>query len=329
MTTEGLGKQAQESASEGPLVLAADLGGTKLALGLVALGGKLLRQWRVDTPAAEGGEAVVGALLALVAQAQAEIGPAQREALVGLGLAAAGAIDPLEGRVVAANDNLPGWAGMPLKARLREGGWALALAVENDADAAALAEARHGAGRGASSVVMLTVGTGVGGGLVLGDRLHRGASHRAMEVGAMIVDRQGPAAPDPSGRRGALEGLAAGPAYGRAGAPLGLDAKSLFAAADAGDAAAEAALEGPILALAAAVASLAATLDPACVVLGGGVAEQPGLLPRLRAALARPELAGHLPYPPERVVGAGLGQLAGLLGAAEAAFATAGLAPAL
>lgn len=305
-------------AARGPLALVADLGGTKIAYGLARPGGDVLPLGRLATPAQAGGEAVMRALLGGFVSIGAQLGDAAM-GVAAVGVAAAGVVDPLAGRVVAANGNLPGWAGMPIAQRFREAGWSCPVAVENDADAAALGEALQGAGRGAHSVAMLTVGTGVGGGLVWGGRLHRGARHRAMELGAMLLAPDGE--PDPTGRRGALEGLAAGPAYDQAAASLGLDAPGLFAAAEAGDPAAEAALQGPIGALARAIANLGVVLDPERVVVGGGVAEQPSLLPRLRRALAEPAVAGHLPYPPEAVVLAALGNRAGLMGAAEAAFA--------
>lgn len=303
-----------------PLALALDVGGTKSALALVRPSGELLPLGRWTTPAAEGGARVLGAALGEMARVRAALG-GHAGAIVAIGIAAAGVIDPGLGRVVAANDHLPGWAGIDLAGALGAAGWTQPWAVENDADAAAWGEHVAGAGRGSASMAMLTVGTGVGGGAVLGGQLLRGRRHRAMEVGGWLMDPAGPV--DPSGRRGGLECLAAGPALQAAGAPLGWDAPGLLAAAAAGDAQAIAARAPAVGALARAIQNLALALDPELIVVGGGVAEAPGYLEAVRLAMQAPALAGHLPYPPEAVVPAALGNLAGLAGVGALALAKA------
>ncbi len=207
--------------------------------------------------------------------------------------------------------------------------------IENDATAAAIGEWQLGAGRGLRNMVMLTLGTGVGGGLILDGRPYRGTSGAAGEIGHIVVDLDGPRCQGTCEGRGHLEGLASGTAADTAARELfgpAADAHTLVAAAQAGDAGASAALAKIGRYLGAGIASLVNLLEPELIVVGGGFAAAGGLLlDPARLVLARDGLT------PGRdtvhIVLAELGPDAGLVGAAlvgrEALAAAAAAAAAI
>jgi glucokinase len=307
----------------GGLAVGVDVGGTKLAAGLVASDGSVLDRVRRDTP--EGGDAITAAIVEIVEHFTSRHG--LRTVPVGVG--AAGLIT-LDGEV-RFSPNID-WAefglGKILQQRLGR-----PVTVDNDANAAAWGEYRIGAGRDAHhSMVMLTIGTGVGGGLVLGDRLVRGAGGMAGELGHLAVLEGGPACP--CGARGCLEALASGTAIARfardaatggrlqPGSALAdvpaeqLTGKVVTVAAHAGDAQAVAILATAGRWLGVGIASLIAAFDPEVVVLGGGAMQAGHLLmePAVAAAGERLLGRGHRDLAP--IVPASLGDDAGLVGAA-------------
>ena len=216
-----------------------------------------------------------------------------------------------------------GVTDLPLAAALAER-TGRRVAVVNDATAAAVAEHRLGAGVGSDDLVVLTLGTGVGGGIVVGGRPLMGAHGFAAELGHLVVADGG--RPAPSGIAGTLEGYASGEAVARAAAEAAaggasgaraVGAEGVVAAATAGEAWAAAVLADAGRWLGVAVASLVNVLDPAVVLVGGGfgAAAAPWLLPAARSALASRVLGGpRRPVPP--LLPAALGDDAGLLGAA-------------
>lgn len=298
--------------------LALDLGGTKILAAWVDPAGRLLAQWRRPTPAVAGGEAVMQALVETTRDALAELSEAERATVVGVGVSAAGQIDPGAGRVTYASPNLPGWTGMPVAERLRAA-CGLPVAVENDANAAALGEAWVGAGRGWGSLVMVTVGTGVGGGVVLGGGLWRGSRHRGGEIGHSVVEASGLLCN--CGQRGCLEVYASGTAIAREAGTA--DGHAAFAAAEAGDARARAAIAGAARKLATGLVSLSSVLDPEGFVLGGGVMNQPRFEAALREALSDPTVVGARGFELAWLRKAALGDAAGAVGAARLAFEAA------
>jgi glucokinase len=181
-----------------PPVLAIDVGGTKLAAGILASDHTLQGRREVPTLAAEGATAILGRLIGL---AKAVIATAS-EPPMAVGVASAGQIDPLTGDVIFATDNLPGWTGLPLGRRLADA-LDLPVYVENDVNAFALAEAQLGAGRGYRHQLLVAVGTGVGGGIVVDGRLYSGHRGRGGEVGHVCVVQGG--RPCTCGQIGCLE----------------------------------------------------------------------------------------------------------------------------
>ncbi len=284
--------------------LGLDLGGTKIAAG-VLLGEELVSF--VERPTPRGGAAVVGALA-----------EAAREALGGRSVVAAGVGTPgpldFDRGVVRFAPNLPGLKNFPLRARL-EAALGLPVVLENDANAAALAEHHLGAARGARHSLFVTVSTGIGGGVIVDGRVHRGAFGQGGEVGHLTVLPGGPLCG--CGNRGCLEAVASGRALERDaayayGRPVPVP--ELFAR---NDAKARALIEGAAGHLGLALASLQRVFDPEVIVLGGGVALGGGaaFLRRIEAAYR-----GHLRgwrLAPLRL--ARLGREAGVIGAALAA----------
>ena len=251
--------------------------------------------------------------------------------IAGLGLAAAGFVDAFGERVMFA-PHLP-WRGESVRALLTER-LGVPVALDNDANCAALAEWTYGAARGAAAVVVLTLGTGIGGAIVLGGSLVRGTNGMAGEFGHMKVVPDGH--PCPCGGRGCWEQYCSGNALVRfarerigrepttlealcAGEPAALTGPMVTAAAADGDLVARQALASVGDWLGIGTANLVAALDPDLVVVGGGVsAAGDRLLEPARAALVRSLVgAGQRVVPP--IVPARLGPEAGLVGAAALA----------
>ncbi len=307
-----------------------DVGGTKIAAGLVDADGRILSRARRATPSASP-DAVLDAIAELAGELAAA-GP-----VAGIGIGAAGFVDAARASVVFA-PNLA-WRDEPLRARVA-GRTGLPVVVENDANAAAWAEARFGAGSQHTSVVCVTVGTGVGGGVVEGPdlpsrRLRRGRFGIAAEFGHIRVVPEGLACG--CGQYGCWEQYASGRALVRRArdlaAGVGKEAADLLGRCG-GD---PAALTGPMVTEAAAagdpasiglvaelgrwvgagLAGLAAVLDPGCFVVGGGVgAAGELLLGPAREAYARLlPAAAHRPL--AEIVPAALGNDAGIVGAAD------------
>lgn len=311
------------TASGHGVAVGVDIGGTKLAAGVVAADGSILDRVRYDTPA--DGDAIIEIVVS-VARDFAERHHLGSPA-VGLGVAA---LMTADGGVSFA-PNLP-WTSFPVRDTLRSR-LECPISVDNDANAAAWGEYRCGAGRGVrDSMVMLTVGTGVGGGLVLDGRLLRGAGGMAGELGHIAILEGGPLCA--CGQRGCLESLASGTAIGRMGReavargtlptgspllslePAAITGKAVTVAAHAGDEGATAILASAGRWLGIGIASLIAAFDPEIVVLGGGAMQAGHLLlePAIEAADARLVGRGFRTLAP--IAPATLADDAGLVGAA-------------
>jgi glucokinase len=289
-------------------VIGVDVGGTKILSGVLDREGNVLGRNLVESPGTSE-EDVLGALDACVEALLDE-----RIGAVGLGVPSN--LDRRTGRVLRAT-NLPlDNFDLAAHARARFG---VPVAVENDGNAAALAEWKLGAGKGLSNLVMLTLGTGVGGGIVLDGRLFRGWA----EIGHMVVQVGGPPCQGNCHGRGHLEALASGSAADRVAAELwgpDADAYTLVERARAGVDEALGALDDISEALGAAIGSLVNLFDPELVVVGGGFGEAVAdlVLGPAQEAARRQALApadGTL-----RVVSATLGEDAGLVGAGLVGF---------
>ena len=311
-----------------PRAIGIDIGGTKIAGGVVTGDGLILDRTRVPTPRDEG-EAT---LVAVLAAADALL--ARNPGVAAIGVGAAGLVEWPGGHARWAPNN--SYRRLELR-RLVGERTGLPTLVDNDGNAAAWAEARFGAGAGCDDLVLVTVGTGIGGGLVLGGRLYHGEQGFAGELGHLIV------APDGDrcacGNRGCLEAMASGSTLGRlgreaaaadpggrlaalAGGPDLVTGEVVFAAATEGDKPALALFERIGHWLGVGIASLVTIFDPDLVVVGGGVAATGELLLAPARASFERYVHGraHRDLPP--VVLTRLGADAGLVGAATLALAS-------
>jgi glucokinase len=278
-----------------------DVGGTKI-LGVV-LDAEV--EVRIATPL--GRDAVLDA----IAEVTRLLGPVDA---VGVGMPG-----PVDRRgVLRVGAHLPGLFDVPVADELRDR-LEVPVVVDNDATCAAMGEYGRGAARGTSDAVVVTLGTGIGAGLIAGGELQRGAHGYAGEPGHMVVEASG--VPCDCGRRGCWEQYASGPALARYGGVA--RGEEVTAAARAGDATALAALEQFASWVAIGLADLVNLLDPELVVISGGLAVDADLyLPAVEQALPALVLGGrHRDVP--RVVPAELGARAGAIGAAL--LATRGL----
>ena len=202
--------------------------------------------------------------------------PARKAMAIGIG--APGPLDSTTGVVLHA-PNLPGWEDVRLGEILRQR-WACPVFVENDANMAVLGEWRFGSGHGSHHIVMLTLGTGIGGGIIVDDRLVRGARGLAGELGHIPIQLDGPRCS--CGQLGHLEALASGTAIARRVREQGgltqpassseATAEEIAAAARGGDPVARSVLQAAAHALGIALAGLVHTFNPERIILGGGVA---------------------------------------------------------
>ena len=308
------------------LILGIDLGGTKIRSLSFDSDMQLVGEDYRETEAEHGPEAVIARM------ADSALAAAKGRPILAAGISTPGPSKPKEG-IVTEPPNLPGWRDVPLAKLLGEK-LGVPAWIENDANAAALAEHRIGAGKWLQHVILVTLGTGVGGGLILDGKLYYGASGGAGEIGHMLVLPNGPVCG--CGRRGCLEAVASGVALGREAAmlveryPNGIlakmvrdaneepDAKLLHEAADAGDADADATIRTAGRYLGAGLTNLVNVFNPEMIVIGGSLRlmGEP-YLGEAYAVVKRDAFAQH--YADLRIVEAQLGDESPAIGAAHLA----------
>ncbi|MEU7496816.1 ROK family protein [Streptomyces griseofuscus] len=302
------------------LVAALDIGGTKIAGGLVDGRGLILERAQRATPARQDGETVMRA----VEEVLGELAASPRWGQVcSVGIGSAGPVDASAGTVSPVN--VPGWRDFPLVERVRTATGGLPVELIGDGVAITAAEHWQGAARGHDNALCMVVSTGVGGGLVLGGQLHPGPTGNAGHIGHISVDLDGD--PCPCGSRGCVERIASGPNIaGRAleqgwrpGPDGDASAAAVAAAARAGDPVAVASFRRAARALAAGIAATATLVEIDIAVIGGGVGSAGDVLfTPLRAALADYATLSFVRR--LTVVPAQMGTDAGLVGAAAAAL---------
>jgi predicted NBD/HSP70 family sugar kinase len=269
-------------------VAGVDVGRSWVRVAVADLGGEVVGR-RDARNRARGAGALVEHVRTLAHAVVAEAGVAWED-VVHTVVGSPGVLDPETGRLRYAA-NLPGWGRAGLVDELR-GALTPSLAIDNDINLAALGERAYGRGREVADFVYLSIGTGVGMGLVVGGELHRGARGAAGEVGFLPLAGGGLGAGAPAATpRGALEEAASAGGIVRTGREMGmkgaLTAERIFTAAAAGDATARATVAREAERLAVVVAAVAAIVDPGLVVLGGGIgANADVLLPQLEEAVA-------------------------------------------
>ena len=309
-------------------VLAVDLGGTKIMTAVVSASGRVLAGERCLTLADEGPEAVIDRLFAALDDILRleNITPTQ---LGGISIAAAGAVDLKRG-LITSSPHLPGWHDVPLKDMVRKK-YRVNTYLLNDASAAALGEHRFGAGRGVKNLVLLTVGTGIGGGIIINGRLYQGSSGVAGEIGHMTIDVNG--ADCTCGHTGCLETFVSGPAIADgakrrinrgeksslvelAGGKIEeITAEEVGAAAQGGDSLAQSVIAETGTYLGVGLKNVVNIFNPEMIIIGGSVARLGDrLLDPARQVVK--ETAFRLAARTVRIMPARLGDEAGVLGAA-------------
>jgi glucokinase len=258
-----------------PVVAGIDIGGTKITVGLVGGNGTVIV--REDTPihVERGPSAATSRIREILCRQTQDAGLN----IAGIGIGCTGPVDPFTGELGDVN-TLPGWQGwnpvLQISADL-----GVSVAMENDADAATLGELRWGARNGKRSMVLVTVGTGIGAGIVLNGSLYRGAKGSHPEIGHHIVEPDGPWCT--CGARGCWESLASGPAMEawyaaqHRDAPS-LNAKEICALARAGDAHARSAVEREAKYLGIGLANVISIFMPDSIALGGSIMQAADLL---------------------------------------------------
>jgi glucokinase len=306
-------------------VIAVDIGGTSMKGARVTPDGRIAARRRARTPSAAGAPAVLDALTGLCRSL------AGRSRIHAVALGVPGAVSPRKG-IVFSSPNIPCWHDEPIGPRLARR-LGVPVLIDNDANLYALGEHWRGAGRGVPNLIVATLGTGIGGGIILGGRIWHGDSGRAGELGHVVVDPQGP--PCNCGSRGCVEAYASATGIVRAwrrecGLPAdGPSSRKPAAWNDTAETIAARARKGEPRALAVwaeagqalgiAVASWIQVLDVRTVVFGGGVAGALDLLEPLVHLELEQRLFGMDPAS-VRILHAALGDDAGVLGAAKIAL---------
>ncbi len=293
------------------MIGAVDIGGTKIAVGMVDDHGTVLA--KLESPTA--GERGYADGLARITNMLREAAQNARTEISGIGIGSTGWVFPFTGEFGDV-DFLPLWKGCNPVADLARA-FGVRVALENDGDASALGEAGWGAGRGKRRLIYVTVGTGIGGGIILDGQLYRGVDRSHPEVGHHVIDASGPACT--CGFHGCWEVLATGPAtaawYKRnGGGGQDLGAKEIFQLAREGDALARRAVERETHYLGLGLANLIGLFVPEMIVLGGSVMKSLRL-EDLRGVIAQG--CRFVPWEKTELALASLGEDANLIGAAR------------
>src|SRR5271169_6387759 len=295
---------------------AVDIGGTKIAVGVVDEAGRLVTRDECPTDVPRGFDDAMGRVTKLLGECTERAGAKLR----GIGIGSAGPVDTTTGRLGNVN-NLPGWeGGNPVEVLSRAFG--VPAALENDADAAALGELRWGSGKSKSRFLYVTVGTGIGVSTILDGKVYRGRDGCHPEIGHHIIDPAGPRCS--CGARGCWESFAAGPAmtaWLKENSPNGdgsasLSAREICARAENSDEWARRAVEHEGYYLGLGLANLITLFAPEAIVLGGSVMKSAHLfLDRAREVIR--QNCRLVPAADVEISLASLGADAGLIGAAQ------------
>lgn len=326
-----------------------DVGGTTMKAAVVDDSGRAFHPVTMDTNAARGQTAGLHTMTAAIEAAVQAAGLTMKD-IAAVGVATPGLMDIPAGLILDP-PNFPGWKNVPVREHV-EKAFGKPTAYQNDANAAAVGECWVGAAKGARSMVMFTLGTGVGGAVVIGNRVIEGEHSHGGELGHLRIDRPDRGRLCGCGARGCLEAYASATAvvdrareelawwrgytelkhYQTVFDPEQFNAKVIFDLADAGDECARKVVDDTAYFLALGACSAIAAVDPEVIVIGGGMAKSKEFLAKVDEYVRR----FGLPYPthtdqyakalgrhdlpaPVRVVFAELGETAGYIGAAGCA----------
>ncbi len=321
----------QEKKSELP-VLAVDVGGTKILAAIISNRGQVIARSYFLTLADEGPQLVIERIFSAIDHILRQIN-IDLSQLDSISIAAAGAIDLKKG-LITSSPNLPNWCDVPLRDIVREK-YNVNTFLINDASAAALGEHHFGVGRGVNNLILLTVGTGIGGGIIINGGLYSGVSGSAGEIGHMTIDVNGPRCS--CGNAGCLEALVSGTAVAReaikrirqgersslteivGGKIENITAEKVSIAAQGGDPLALEVILKAATYLGIGIANLVNIFNPEMIIIGGGMVKMGDLLLNPVRQVVR-ERAFQLSVQAVQIVPAQLGNDAGVLGAAAFAF---------
>lgn len=299
------------------MIGAIDIGGTKIAVGVVDGDGKVLSRMEAPTEAERSYEDGVKVVVGMLRRSFEDAG----EKIAGIGIGSTGPVNPFTGQFGDV-DFLPRWRGKNPVRELAEV-FQVRVALENDADAGALGEAGWGAGRNRSKLVYVTIGTGIGGGIILNGQLYRGVDGAHPEIGHHVIDPSGPACS--CGFRGCWEALATGPAMAawfeseRSSDRESRDhptANRICQLARKGDALASRAVDREAYYLGLGLANLTNLFTPDAIVLGGSLMKSADIfLDKIRDVIRQG--CRFVPWEKTDLVLASLGEDANLIGAAR------------
>ncbi len=290
-------------------VLAFDIGGTAIKIGVINEKGEILESRETPTLAKEGGEALMSRILKIIGE---------YKAIDRVGISTAGQVDHIDGKIIFASENLPGWTGMEIKKRIEEA-YNLPTAVENDVNAAAIGEAYYGAAVEDKTFLCLAYGTGIGGAIVEEGKIYRGAFGSAGEFGHTITHVGGNDCN--CGGKGCYETYASTTALvNRVKLELGLEeanGRLIFKLLEEGDEKVKAVLHDWLHEIIMGLVNFVHIFNPSLIVLGGGIMVQPYIVNYLKENLSKYVMPN---YGAVKVASAKLGNNAGILGAAYMAM---------
>ena len=295
--------------------LAVDIGGTKTAFGIMDSSGRFAWRDRYPTPTADN----LSLMDFLIARLSEILNGHTNFPIKGIGIGTGGVVDPGSGRIAHATPLLPGWMETPVRDILQKE-FQLPVKIDNDGNMAALGEYLFGKHKGASPLVFISIGTGIGGGVVIDGKVHKGKNGAAMNIGHIAIEKNG--TPCNCGRKGCLEAYASGRAIEKAyekatGDSSGerITAEQVFQRMQKGDAQAREVIGRALNCLALGIDTVIELFDPDVVVLGGGVSES---LRPLLGDLRKKIKCAHELFDKENFFVSSLGNEAGLAGAGGA-----------
>ncbi|MFC1906372.1 ROK family protein [Chloroflexota bacterium] len=324
--------QMQAIKKSGLPVLAVDIGGNKILTTIISNEGQVMAREYCLTLADEGFEGVINRIFSAIDHVFSQIN-IDLSQLDSISIAAAGAIDFKKG-IITSSPNLPGWYDIPLRNIVKEK-YEVNTFLINDANAAVLGEHHFGVGQEVNNLVLLTLGTGIGGGIIIDGRLYPGASGSAGEIGHMTIDINGPRCN--CGNIGCLETLASGMAVAKEairrigqgeesslgkivdGVVENITAEKVSIAAQGGDSLAAEVILRAATYLGVGMVNLVNIFNPEMIIIGGGMVKMGAPLLNLARQVVR-ERAFQLSAQAVQIVPAQLGDDAGVLGAAVFAF---------
>ncbi|NLJ87401.1 MAG: ROK family protein [Epulopiscium sp.] len=290
-------------------ILALDIGGTAIKIGLINKNGEIIEKREVPTLAKAGGEALMEKIINIIGE---------YENIDRIGISTAGQVDPLKGKIIFATDNIPGWTGMEIKKRIEER-YKIPTTVENDVNSAAIGEAYYGAAIGSDSFLCLTFGTGIGGAIVEKGDIYRGCFNSAGEFGHIITHAGGKSCT--CGGKGCYEAYASTSALIRNVkeklAKEDINGKVIFRYLNEGNTDIKNIVDSWLYEIIIGLVSLIHIFNPSLIVLGGGIMSQTYIIDYLKENLPRYIMPNHSMV---KLVQARLENNAGLLGAAHIAM---------